>query len=1186
MSLDLQKQEQKNKIIDKLYSDIKINSKEQVVSNGDSIYAIAKENSMNVDDLLLLNSIIGKEFIVRWKNVLIKAWDIVYIPKNIDIFNNNLSKLKEIKEILNINQELTKWELSSMKLEMNLYPTRVQSIGLPKILGGFIASQEAEYNPELPRIVDSGRETHVSCANLIRTLMAQSVNIADLKPGEKEFLKKQNLDAWILPTELEKIWYGQRFADLMTLFDQDKIGQVDPISNQKAYDKRVLELNNYIEKNWVPGSLVPYYFKFSKYKWVVADYNRRRKEDKHLNTHQSMFAWNADMKFDAYEVKDYSIPGKITNFGGDKEKINKEIKDLSSELEIAKSDLIKTKSLLLKSVDLSENAEIKKVDKQLTKWLSVATGGNEMKIEQLKAVIIASWNENLVKSQAEKVLKRKISDADVERLLALRKIYFATYNSVLSVNQNLSKNAQVQEVKGNLKSNSSILANINKYNDALETIKNNEASIKDLKEKLKIERKLTLVDYIANFIQDRLDYGPVAFTPESRAKIIEWILKYNSMIHIKVNGQKILLDREARNYQKWLSTIFVKPDTKIEISGPMMIDGEHQLNSADPDRQKKMNARTRFFFEFITPWTYLATELIEPGKVSSFRKTEFGKPSDKFEVKWVYDLRRWETVEKALKEKIIIFEKLNPKDPKFTQKLNYIYWIQIKALKIAGFMQDEQVLNPWAFKINRTIPYYDLKNIEKEFSSYIINKKKVLWETGEKLKGIKEFASVNIFPWDTEYHVFNRLKSSLEWTVDNQKYPHIKNIFSINYLQQKNLIKQLLDWFYDKNWHIISWKKLVISFAKLDKILEDISRESFVSSPKLKNIDNFVIDKVTWIKGNQNLIKNILHNEIYTNDSNNSIISRKFVKQKLEGSNMISSIWDFQIRINFLKSWWNEWLNKDTMNKVFEVLNDKSIRKQIYYFSEYEQLDIEKDLKEMSKLKTLVNKNKLSKDDFSKIYEILRSVIRIDSWDNSNYVWKVISRVFMESKLNNHSEKLAWMMTYSWENIDEIYSNPKKMKDYERVVILINNQWERNSFYAMTENYILRIINKWLWINIQTEDVYDDSLKWKALWKIDYNKEVFMEHLKSYIDQLNVSKLNMEQEHMKNILERFYIDLDESKWQQQFMNTIYSFMKNQSVNKFLQEKNLSSSILPEENEYTASEFQKSAFNYVIKWLNT
>ncbi|MFZ5341676.1 MAG: hypothetical protein ACOZBL_03905 [Patescibacteria group bacterium] len=43
-----------------------------------------------------------------------------------------------------------------------------------------------------------------------------------------------------------------------------------------------------------------------------------------------------------------------------------------------------------------------------------------------------------------------------------------------------------------------------------------------------------------------------------------------------------------------------------------MVDGEHQFNHPDTDRKNKMNARTRFFFEFVVPGCYRPTELLEP----------------------------------------------------------------------------------------------------------------------------------------------------------------------------------------------------------------------------------------------------------------------------------------------------------------------------------------------------------------------------------------------------------------------------------------------------------------------------------------------------------------------------------------------------------------------------------------------
>lgn len=1180
------KSSNKYNVLEKIHNEIKSNTKEYTVSNGDSIYAIAKKNSISVEDLLLLNSSMQKEFKIRWKNILIKAWDKIYLPKDIEVFNNNSSKIKEINEIIKINDKFTKDKIDLLKTDLDLYPERVQSIGLPKILEWFIKSQEAELDPALPRIVDSGREEKVSCANLIRTLMAQSVNIASLRNDEKSFLKKQDLHAWILPTELKKIWFDQKFQDLMKYFDNWKIWDVEPIWDQEWYDKKVLELAKYLQEKWVPWSLVPYYFKLSRYKWVVANYNLTRPEwDKHLNTHQSMFAWNWKVSINANEVNDYSKSGTIKKFEWNNEEIKRQINELSQKLESDKEEFKNIKSNLLKVSDISEHPEIKKVTKYLDKALNITSWKDELKAEELKIIILSIGDENIIKSQIEKSLNRKITDEDLTRLLALRKMYYKAQNSVLKMNADISKWLEVEWFK----TNDVIISEISKYNKLLKEIRKNEESLDNLK-----EIQLNVVDYIANFIQQRLDYGPSALNSSARKKVIEWIIKYNSMIKIKIDWKEINLAEEVVNYQNKKSSIFVKPESKIEISWPLMIDWEHQANSDDPDRREKMNSRTRFFFEFIVPQTYLATELLEPNENSSFRKTEFWKYSDKFKVKWTYDIRRWETVEKALKEKIIILEKLNPSDKNFTAKLNNFYSLQIKALKIAWFLQDEQDLNPGAFKINRVIPYFDTENVSWIFSNYIKDKKQISKETISKFKEVKEFTSIEIFPWDTEYHIFNRLIEDLNWS-NLENFPNFKNISSLNYYQQKELISLLLEWAYDKNNHLKEWKKISVSFKKINSILDDILKKEFTKAPELNKIDNFVIENTTENKQNQDLIKNIIKRELYTDWNKITFLSRKFIKEYFESIyfdtpiwdiGLTSSIWDFQLRIWFLKYWWNEWLNKETMNKVFNIFEDKEILRKIEMFPLWERNSIKEDLKKIQSIKYLVNSDNLSKEDFKTIYYTLRDLIRLDSWDNTNYVWKVISSVFMESKLNNHFEKLAWTLTFSWENIDEIYKDPNKMKNYERSVILINNQWEKTALYMSMENYIYRLINKWFWINLKSNDVYDDSLKWKLLWKIKYNWDVFKEHLKSYIDQINSSNLVWgENQEVKNLIEKLYKDL-ENPSNNSPMETIHSFVKNPVIKKFLESKNLSSSLLLNDDEYEASEFHKSAFNYVRKWLNS
>ena len=146
--------------------------------------------------------------------------------------------------------------------------------------------------------------------------MGQSMNIVDLSEKERVFQRKQNIDAWMLPTELQNIGYEQKFPEIMDMFEKTAIGSTEPIKKEKIgeYRAAIRAMNMYLTQHGddIVGSFVPYYFKRSHYKNVVADYNKNRK-DKHYNTHQSLFAGNATFDFLAGNVP-IIRDGKIETF--------------------------------------------------------------------------------------------------------------------------------------------------------------------------------------------------------------------------------------------------------------------------------------------------------------------------------------------------------------------------------------------------------------------------------------------------------------------------------------------------------------------------------------------------------------------------------------------------------------------------------------------------------------------------------------------------------------------------------------------------------------------------------------------------------------------------------------------------------------------------------------------------------
>ena len=140
-------------------------------------------------------------------------------------------------------------------------------MGTTRLLGSFIKAQESTLDPILPRIVDVAHQSEVSCANLIRTLLAQGLNVRDLKGPELKFFQKQNVDAWMLPEELKKAGYVQRL-NIMGSFDASRVGGEDPLDSEKhqKYEQDVNGLGKYLEQNGQPGSIVPFYYRYSSYK--------------------------------------------------------------------------------------------------------------------------------------------------------------------------------------------------------------------------------------------------------------------------------------------------------------------------------------------------------------------------------------------------------------------------------------------------------------------------------------------------------------------------------------------------------------------------------------------------------------------------------------------------------------------------------------------------------------------------------------------------------------------------------------------------------------------------------------------------------------------------------------------------------------------------------------------------------
>lgn len=1155
------------------------------IKSWDNLYEISKKYWIEVNDLIILNEFLWTNFKKNnsWK-IILSIWQEIYIPKDLEEYKNNLNIIREIHKSLQINQEFTQTWLDKLYVDVDLFPKYVQTVWLSKILEWFLYSQKENLDPRFPRIVDHSRETSVSCANLIRTMMAQSVNAGDLNKDEKKFFRKQNLHAWILPNELKKIWFNQKFEELMSYFDTDLIWAIDPRKPDKIdyYNKTIIQLNEYLKNSWIPWTLIPLYFKYSLSKNIVREYNLTQKE-KHYNTHQTMFAWNINLEVKPFEVPDLSTwEPKILSTK--KEDLIKQIIDLELSLEHSKNNLEFSKTNLVSFLD---NIQI---SNHLQNAISRTVDLDKEKAKFLQDNLSQIWSVDELRSfiKNNKLSKREQTTDDLNYLLALQKIENKCISDIKNIKDLIQKWENIDlKLWRKLSSFEEIIDLIEKYNNNIIKINNIPNQIiktqNDLDNLEKNPPNITLIDFIANFIQYRLDYKS-SYSLNTRKQIIDWISLYPELLYIKVDWLKIDIKSEIEKYKNKLPSIFLTQLSKVEISGPMMIDWEHQFHH-DEDRAKKMNSRTRFLFEFIIPQSYLPSEILEPSEKSSFYKKDFWKITDDIKVKWVYDLRSWERLEEVLKDKISKFENIAINDP----KINYYYSLQIKALQVYWYLQNEWKINPWALKTNRVIPYFDVEKIPLVFKDYQKEKEKFAIETSQNLLEMKDFVSIDLYYWDIENRIFNRLLNILS-SSNLDKYPHIKKINSLNFIQQNILTEYILS-INETELNIKPWKKIIISLSKIDEKIKEISENNYwLEKPKnLKKIDKEAISLLwtNWI--NEVLISNILVRETY----NDNFFWVSDFKRQIENTSFApKSLWDLQLRIWFLNHWFNEWLNKKTLNKIFNIIESEDFQKIFNNFWNKEKNIIKTDLLELNKIKEYLSKEKLEKSDFEEITKILSKLIRIDDWSWSNIAWKIISFSFLDSKLNNHFEKITWILQKTQEDIWFYQNDDEKMENISRVVALINNKWEWKALKVLFETFLIRLLKDWFKIDLQTSfkkaTFSEKFLVWafepKLLLRehIEYNDQILISNIWNYISQVNQSKdweYSLEEREIIKILEKFYL---EKLNKNITINDIYNLINNEIIKSYLSSKNLSTSIIPEEQEFKWTQFTIWLFDYVNK----
>lgn len=871
--------------------------------------------------------------------------------------------------------------------------------------------------------------------------------------------------------------------------------------------------------------------------------------------------------------------------------------------------------------------------------------------------------------------------------------------SKFSIIWNLNSDPALEQISTPLKKE------VEEYNQIIKDIKNKQSQIEKNWGRIEVKKDTNILDYVTNFVAIRRDYWSkdknwnMIFTEPERRKIIEWIWKFHSLIKMEVNWQKIdilaELEKYKNNPKEWM---IIKSTDIINFKWPMMVDGYVQKFHPDPDRRENMNARTRFYWEFLVTQDYTVTELLEPGEKSSFRHndietypnwtpvSELDKTVNMLKVKWVFDVRVWEDLNDKIRQAILFYEKkefdkLDKNDPEYDKKhrklMKHYFDLQLKALKVAGYTA--QVY------LNAPIPYFRSENILEVYNKYVKLKNAQLTKKWVDTANYKEYLEVNILEWDVIWTIFGRVASQLEWhNSKSEKFPNLHKLKDFNELQQKMFIKKLFDlvkvqrkvkgssWSEEKmnsfesimKWKIIPYDKLILKLDDIDKTIKEvdwISKIWFKFDKELKNIDRELIEELITNSQHRDLIKNILYRESYGGYMRNytKVLTQQakdFVKdvisdpvfadkkeelEKLFSKLKISSIWDFQLRISDLKLLGlntpeskelekDHWLSKNKILKAIDqVQKNMSIQKrlndQIWRESYMGENYTAQDLVKVEEIREILTKQTLTNEDYINVYNLLSQVIRVDyttwefldevSWEKidinrpaNNIVWKVLSISLLEDKIESHFVKLNWWMERLNEPLSVLFENSEYMKSYEKLIMMINNRWEKDILMWLTENYILRVLNS-MFDKVETKSVAIDreseinKLKNKALageewflnlktlgqifkWWIKYDEYIFCDHLIWYVNQYDTNSLTDQQRAFLTKVIKLVIELQNSPKVTDHLFEFINSNKDFDIKSYLTSKNLPTTVLPTPpSEYVWSDFQKTYFGYMNKIVN-
>lgn len=751
---------------------------------------------------------------------------------------------------------------------------------------------------------------------------------------------------------------------------------------------------------------------------------------------------------------------------------------------------------------------------------------------------------------------------------------------------------------------------------------------------VEMESEVDSINFIANFVQQRSWYKSW-LNLNTRNTILENMKTFHSMIELEVNWIKVDLAEELNKLP--IDRFKVSKNDKIRIYWPILMDWFHDANSENKYISENNHARTVFYFEFVTLWTYTPSELLVPNenlKNIHWDRWNYFDLTDQIEVSNLYYLKKHENIWLKLRESILRFEFWKISLLNYTQeeidllnsiqvlprnsrernnlkfryvslresRINSIYETltnqeknhfnlvlqrQIQWLQLMWYIQNEWIVNPWTTNVNSPIPYFKIDNINSIFTQYVdIRKKEILWFSESDID-IENDDSISLyfFPGDNFATIFSQLQNKLN--LYSNKYSNFSRLDSLDLFKKMKFIDIIVDRFsHDPsvdltNWKIPSMRSLTIPFTLIDDTLEEILNESYIDTVELSDLDSLIINIISKSKQDYDMLAHILVHESYER----WLPYRKFLKEIWRFLWKTSSYWDFQLKLANLKNRNNSLVmlpNVYQLQRAISYVNDPSLEQIIERRRMRFEDNIEQDLKILEQIQEKIKYVEFYTDEqrlqaWNQVYDSLRDLFRFNDSRHVNVIWKVVQTSLILDKMNDHHFNLIAWIRNSGVSIDEILYNDDLLKRYHKLLLVINNRSERIALIWTSESYLLRILET-IWEDINAEDYPKLERDWKG--HINYNNWVITERFEFYKNR--ILSLDIE-EWFKEIL---ISEIDNLISKNFSALEIYSFFRNKVINEFLENNWRDSIFLPTLEEYNNTAFRELFYDYAKKpiWM--